>query len=128
MSKLKYKPGDRIVYTGWGGGAGVVVKCSPKTAQIRLDKRDRDERYDLSLLRPETAEDVAKRERKARIDEWHAAMPKTTHLRATSGSVTYSAAHDRVQMFRSLETPEEMREAASELQALACWFATKPKD
>lgn len=121
----RYKPGDRIVYTGWGGGAGIIVHCSPKTAVVRLDERDKAERYGLTLLRPETAEDIARRERAAALQAWTDRRPKLQHL--TTVSPSYSSLSDNaVAMHGHLRTPDDMRAAANELQELARWFADKP--
>lgn len=127
MAKLV--SGDRVVYTGWEGGSGEIVKASKVTASWRTDK-GKIRRDDLNMLRRETEEDVAKRTRHEAMEAWFARRPDsvvaTTLVATTFLSGGYPSGPYPVGVEVSASTPRDMRQAADDLRLLADWFEGRP--
>lgn len=122
----EYSPGDRIIYSDFGEKPGRVVKCARVTAVVRLDGRAKDERVPVHRLRPETVEDVAKREHEAAMRAWNDIKPSTLIARVDY-FFGYGPVSDRqTGASASAKNPAEMRLAARELELLASWFEKKP--
>lgn len=115
----KYRPGDRVVGTGFGrrGYPGCIVKPSPQTAIVKWDDREGSERIRLDAIRPETSEDVLARKHRQALETWRKARPTTKHVGVSWQS--YSNVEIGAQIFGMLHTPTDMRGAANELQAIA---------
>ena len=121
----KYKPGDRVISLRWPpNGAGVIVKAAPIRALVRWDGLKEDTRARTADIRPETAEDVARRGHKQTMQTWRDRQPKVTHVAINIPGMCWSP--DGARLHGVLRTPETMRAAAAELLQLADWFAEKP--
>jgi hypothetical protein len=123
----KYKPGDRVIALRWPrGGAGVIVKSAPVRSLIRWDGLKEDKRTSTADIRPETVEDVARRDHAQTMQTWQDRQPKLSHVSITSPAMWGNTLLDGVQLHCVLRTPEAMRGAATELLQLADWFAERP--
>jgi len=128
VSAARLAPGDRVIRTSWPAGeVGTVVKPSPKTVLVRFDRKDKDERVDRDSIRPETVEDVRKREHARRMKEWEDVQPKHGIVSIERDRSWYGT-HKVIGFEVHATTPAEMRAAADELRALADWFEQRPTD
>ena len=126
MSPPKYKPGDRIVNERRRNIAGRIVKPAPVYQLVRWDGKAEDERVQIEDVRPETADDIAKRKHDESMRMWSKDRPRVERAALQFQSHWgYTEATD-VRIISSLKTPDEMRSAAAELIQLADWFARKP--
>lgn len=126
VTSTALKPGDRIIYSSFGARKhGKVVKVSKITAQVRFDGKPKDEKLYLESLRHETAGDVANRYHEAAMRAWRDARP-ATQIAHVETSRSYSSQDEIGAVVHAARPPAEMRLAASELQALAIWFAERP--
>lgn len=126
MNATAYKPGDRVVALRWPrGGAGVMVKPAKVNPLVRWDGQDEDKRVRLDDIRPETAEDIARRDHERAMRAWDDRRPETSRVRVATAP--YQGSDPRgAEIIGSLKTPDEMRQAAAELLLLADWFAERP--
>jgi hypothetical protein len=92
---------------------------------VRWDGLNENKRTSTDDIRPETAEDVARRGHEQALRAWQARKPKTSHVSITFPAMWGSTLQDGAQTC-VLRTPETLREAAAELLQLADWFAEKP--
>ena len=103
------------------------MKPAPKHLLVRWDGYNEDHRVLIDDIRPETPEDVAKREHKERMATWSKAMPEVewVNLRLLShwGWIDVTGADLR----GTLHTPAEFRDAAREMTLLADWFEKRPE-
>jgi len=113
--------GARVRIRNWPSRFGAVVSVWNKTAMVKWDDLAKPERCYLDSLVPETAADVAKRAHAAAVNEWEKRMPETFVVTYRSGSGT-------ADLVSNVSRPEDMRQAADELQLLAAWVETKPKE
>jgi len=121
-----YKTGDRVVALRWPrDGAGVIVKPAPVHPLVRWDGSDEDKRVRAADVRPETAEDIARRGRAQTMQAWQDRRPKTASARVAYAPYQGSDSTG-VEIHEVLRTPESMRGAAAELLQLADWFAERP--
>lgn len=126
MSALKYKPGDRVINERRRNIAGRIVKPAPVYQLVRWDDKTEDERVRIEDVRPETADDIARREHDESMRVWSKDRPRVEHVALQFQSHWgYTEATD-VRIISSLKTPDEMRSAAAELIQLADWFTRKP--
>lgn len=115
----RYKPGDRIVdFCGARDRAGVIVKWAPIHSLVRWDGFIKDKRTSTRAIRPETPEDVGRRDHERTMRAWKGRQPKTRHVLITNPGMLWEHG--------VLWTPEELREAAAELLQLADWLAAMP--
>lgn len=122
MSEVKYKPGDRVVALRWPrDGAGVIVKFAPVNPLVRWDGSNEDKRTRIDDIRPETAEDVARRDHEQAMRAWRERRPNVTNV-----IVFENVMGHRDHIALAATAPHEMREAAAELLKLADWFAERP--
>lgn len=128
MTVTKYKPGDRVVATRWPrDGAGVIVKSAPVYPTVRWDT-GKEERRRVHDLRPETPEDVVRRDRESAMHRWRERKPKTI-LAAVVYDRTWARSIAEIGASVGLmRSPDQMRQAASELLELATWFEARPKE
>ena len=126
MSTPKYKPGDRVVNERRRNIAGRVVKPAPVYQLVRWDDKNEDERVRIEDVRPETSDDIAKREHDESMRTWSRDRPRVERVALQFQSHWgYTEAAD-VRVISPLKTPDEMRTAAAELIQLADWFAKRP--
>lgn len=124
---IKYNPGDRVVSTAnWHRQKSGAVARSGRgvSVMVRWDGEDQDERIYVDGLRPETAEDISKREHTAAMREWRERRPRTEVARIDLDPRW--GRDDEIGATASARTPAEMRQAADELRALADWFEKRP--
>lgn len=122
----KYKQGDRVVNERDRDRAGTVVKPARTYHIVRFDGEDDDDRVRDDDIRPETAEDIAKREHAKAITAWNNTRPRTTIVGVEISSSWYSREPVGTDIVGRLRTPAEMRTAADDLRQLADWFEQRP--
>lgn len=120
-TKVHWASGDRFTYRSFGSTKhGRIVNPSKVTASVRFDGETVDQRVDLESLRPETEDDIAKRDHHTAMQTWRGRRPKTTHTHSMHPNPEETGA----EVFA--KTPDEMRAAAAELLLLADWYDAKP--
>lgn len=125
VKQLKYEVGARVIgYRSFLKSAGTVVKTAPVNLLVKWDS-GREERVRVENVRPESREDIARREKERALAAWRNARPESQHVNAQSTSFA-SSTPSGVCIHRQLKTAAEMREAAEELRAMADWFDKKP--
>lgn len=127
MSKTKKLERDsRVVFHSFGTRRhGIIVKISKVTAQVLFDGAEEPERMYIDSLRLETAEDVSKRDHERAMRAWRDDRPECSVARV---DYCHSYHHSNQETGATVvaKTPAEMRQAASELAALAAWFEQRP--
>lgn len=126
--KPKFTVGQRVTGIAWGhnGKGGSVTKTGRGASLlVRWDGGSEDERVNDGHIRPETPDDVAEREVRRAVQQWQIDRPKVSI--ASLQSAGYSN-HLTGQVICGPRTPDEMRQAAKELEALADWFERRPKE
>lgn len=128
----EYKVGDRVICPK---GPGTIEKfTAARSAAIRLDNGDREVcrrlRFGYYRFRRETEDDVTERNaeeaHRAAYKAWLSGQP--VNARYVHGSASWASREVNGCSIPSpvLETVDEMRSAAKELNAFADWFARKP--
>lgn len=118
------KPGDRVIRTTFGRRThGTIVKMRKVSALVRFDGACAEERVYLDALRPETAEDVARRDLETALRAWRDQRPDTVQVRVQT---EFSGRETGVALYGLTRDPEAMRQAARELIQFAEWFEVRP--
>ncbi|HET9893199.1 MAG TPA: hypothetical protein VFQ42_22165 [Mycobacterium sp.] len=122
--------GSRVRDRNWSSQFGAIRTIAKKTALVDWDGRDKPERVYLDNLVLETAEDVAKREVKGAFQSWNNARPRTQFVDAfySGPTVWYRDRECNAVKTHELTSAEQMYQAARELEELAAWWETRPKE
>jgi len=126
----KYACGDRISWEDFGRRFGTVESIARVQMRVCPDLNpDRIvvvRRDDPTLLR-ETPDDVARRDRAARLRAWLEAKPRLKMAQTSMYAYSFNGSRTAIE-FRRIDGVDEARRAIAELESYVAWVEAKPED